>query len=130
MNLKSLVISYNDFKYHMLPIGLFNGLVNLEKLDMRNCQLSRLPDGLFSPLARLQFLNLHFNNILGMNTNTFTGLGNLREFVLDHYNTYKYGYLSMDVFNNFRNLEKFNLKSISDELVEQLRIKFPNIKIN
>lgn len=83
VNLTSLDLSHNDFKYRMLiPTCFFNGLDNLKQLVMSECNLTRLPDGLFAPLSRLQLLNLSHNNLLEIDMNTFRGLEYLRELLL------------------------------------------------
>lgn len=38
-NLKSLNISYNSIKHKCLPTGVFNGLVSLERLVMKRCNI-------------------------------------------------------------------------------------------
>lgn len=125
VNLKSLDISNSCVK---LSSDLFNGIINLERLSMRRCNLSRLPDGLFSPLACLKLLDLLSNNIIGLNENTFKGLESLEELRLDYFSSSES--LSIDVFTNFGDFKKLILNPISKDLTEQLNAKFSNIQIN
>ena len=130
VNLKWLNISSTNIKEEMLSNDFFNGLANLERLDMYNCKLTRLPDDLFSPLIRLQTLDIGFNlNITEINTNTFKSLKNLKELKLDNYE-----FLSIDLFIYFKNLESLTLNiyrntCFSNHLENQLKEKYPNLKI-
>lgn len=123
-NLKSLDISQSSLNYEILASGLFNGLVNLERLNMFHCGLKRLPAGLFSPLVRLQVLDLKCNKSLIIRDKTLKALKNLKVLKIDITE-----YVSLRVLYSLKSLEQLILNYVSEKLIEKIKKIFPNIEI-
>jgi Leucine-rich repeat (LRR) protein len=66
-----------------LPNGIFSGLSSLQKLTLKNKQLTSLPDGIFSGLTSLETLLLGDNELTSLPERIFSDLRSLRELALD-----------------------------------------------
>ena len=70
------LLSLYDEEITALQAGDFQGLANLEVLDLDYNSLSELPDGVFDGLANLERLNLNYNNLTELPDGVFDGLAN------------------------------------------------------
>ena len=57
---------------------MFDGLDNLQELDLSHNNLSELPPGLFNGLSNLQSLHLQYNKLRRLPPDAFDGLSNLQ----------------------------------------------------
>ena len=89
-----------------LPVGVFDGLDNLEWLKLESNELRELPDGVFDGLDNLERLVLNHNNLGALTVGVFDGLANLRELSLNGNNL---GALTVGVFDGLDNLERLGL---------------------
>ena len=67
-----------------LQTGDFDGLTNLDYLDLSSGSLSELPANIFAGLTNLQTLLLNNNNLVALPPNIFAGLINLQDFSIDN----------------------------------------------
>ena len=93
-----------------LRSGDFNGLSNLEDLDLYSNKLSNLPANIFAGLSNLQNLDLHSNNLSSLPANIFAGLSNLQN--LDLYSN-NLSSLPANVFAGLSNLQELYLQGNS-----------------
>ena len=73
----------SDVGISALPPGVFDGLTNLQTLDLGGSNLSELPPGVFDGLTNLQTLDLRDNNLSELPAGLFDNLNNLSELHLD-----------------------------------------------
>jgi Leucine-rich repeat (LRR) protein len=75
------ILDLSDNALTSLPNGVFEGLGNIETLQLRNNGLATIEAGAFSPLSSLRLLSLGSNqlNEFGSWKGVFDGLANLRE---------------------------------------------------
>mmetsp|Transcript_33934 Transcript_33934/g.83393 ORF Transcript_33934/g.83393 Transcript_33934/m.83393 type:complete len:212 (-) Transcript_33934:733-1368(-) len=64
--------------------GVFDGLVNLETLDLKNNGFTDLPVGLFKDLRSISFLDLSDNHIKELPEGIFAGLYSLRTLCINN----------------------------------------------
>ena len=70
--LERLEIGNNQLR--SLPAGLFDGLVSLVNLDLKKTEMRTLPDGIFDGLDALTSLDLEFGELRTLPTGVFAGL--------------------------------------------------------
>ncbi|XP_053326632.1 vasorin [Spea bombifrons] len=79
-DLQLLDLSHNQLS--SLPGGVFKSLANLSNLDLSSNQLSEISDDTFQGLGRLERLYLNGNRIRSIHPDAFKGLENLLELKL------------------------------------------------
>ena len=74
-----------NVKAHLVLIKpeLFSGLVNVEELHLRGCQIQTIKDFAFTNLSQLRHMDLTWNKISAITTNTFFGLQNLESLIIE-----------------------------------------------
>ncbi|KOC53091.1 hypothetical protein ADU90_00225 [Clostridium botulinum] len=107
-----LYINGNNIKD--LPEGVFDRLVNLERLDLSGNRLSSLPTGIFDKLTKLKYLYLSGNQLKSINKDAFNKLTKLEELALDRNHIFN---IPQGVFNN---LTKLKLIGISENRLNNL----------
>lgn len=75
VNLTILEIRNNPFE--SIPAGVFNGLTNLQTLYMSNVRITQVNPQWFAATPNMQALFIYNNLITSLNENTFSNLGNL-----------------------------------------------------
>ena len=65
-------------------MGLFRG--SLERLNLRENNLTSLPEDIFDGLNDLSYLDLGFNNLISLPEDIFDGLNNLQGLRLEYNN--------------------------------------------
>ena len=65
-----------------IPAGAFQGLSNLDRLDLDRNLIKEIEAGAFQGLSNLKELDLEYNKITEIETGTFQGLSNLEELEL------------------------------------------------
>ncbi|CAK1542767.1 unnamed protein product [Leptosia nina] len=77
-------IIWTDSNLSTLEADLFNGLHNLEYIDLSRNEIKRTEHGLFAKLNRLKHLNISRNQIEDIPRNPFIGLENLEVLDVSH----------------------------------------------
>jgi Leucine-rich repeat (LRR) protein len=102
-NLENLVLSNNSM-LNDIELGAFDYLTNIETMDLSNCSITLSQDFLFRNLKRLREINLTYNKIQMIKTNTFMGLTNLKVLNIAYrYNCIKI--IEENAFSHLVNLE-------------------------
>lgn len=104
-NLEFLNLSKN--KIEELNETTFRNLSNLQKLDLSHNKLKKIDDSAFERLVNLMELDLSYNDIEEINVNCFRYLIKLTELNLKRN---KLKIINADIFKGFQNLEDLNLK--------------------
>ena len=97
-----------DKRIYSLKSGDFAGLSNLETLNLRNNQMTRLPTDLFKGLSNLQNLNLMVNRLTSLPAGLFNGLSNLHTLNLSDN---QLSSLPAGLFNGLSNLHTLDLSN-------------------
>lgn len=92
----------------VLPVGLFDPLVNLEFLELGHNKLQSLEKGLLKNQGKLSQLNLWGNNLKNLEKDSFEGLGQVKELDLSDNGL---EYLEYDVLAHLTNLTEINLSA-------------------
>jgi Leucine-rich repeat (LRR) protein len=103
INLENLVLC-NNSSLNEIELGAFDSLTKLDILDLSNCSITLNQDFLFRNLNRLREINLTYNKIQAIRTNTFNGLTNLKVLNI----AYRYNCIKLieeNAFDNLVNLE-------------------------
>jgi len=103
INLQKLVLTGN--KLTSLPEGIFDNLENLGELSLSDNKLTSLPEGIFDKLVNLKVLYLYKNNKITFSHNIFNNLVNLKYLNISGNNFVS---LPEGIFNNLVNLEMLN----------------------
>ena len=109
-NLQSLNLSNVDsitLQPGALQPGVFNGLTNLQELDLQYNDLTKLPPGVFDGLANLRSLDLQYNDLTKLPPGVFDGLANLRSLDLG---SNRFTELPPGVFDGLVNLQSLDLR--------------------
>nr|AAX77050.1 variable lymphocyte receptor [Ichthyomyzon fossor] len=77
-------LALQDNRITKLEPGVFDRLVNLQKLWLYGNQLSALPAGVFDKLTQLTILSLHTNQLQALPARVFDRLVNLKELWLNN----------------------------------------------
>ena len=104
-NLNVLDLSYNELFY--FELNAFKGLNILKYLNLSNNHFTEIED--FINLPNLEIINLDFNKINKIKSNTFTSLNNIVSVSL-RFNNIKE--LNESAFKNLKNLENIILKGL------------------
>lgn len=112
-----------ELKNNTIPIifpEMFKDLINLRYLDLSECDIEEIKDCSFSKLTFLKYLNLSDNLFKEITIKTFEGLGNLWELYLCNNYLNKIEDYSFSMFNNLKILDLTNqniiqLKHFYDE---------------
>ncbi len=97
-----LELNLDDNNLTSLPVGLFNGFHNLQKLSLYNNRLEDLPAGIFSGLHNLYSLGLAHNQLANLLVGTFSSLHNLLNLDLAHNQLTN---LPIGIFDGLQNLQ-------------------------
>ena len=81
VNLERLYM--RDTQLRSLPAGVFSGLAALDTLELDNNELRSLPAGVFSDLLALKTLELHRNELRSLPYDEFEALPNLTRLLVD-----------------------------------------------
>ena len=105
LNLEILELTTN--KISTIEGGAFNGLTNLKELDLKSNQITIIQSGTFNGLTNLQELHLSYNQIETIEPDSFNGLTNLKGLDLSYnlINTIELG-----IFNGLTSLIKLDLR--------------------
>ena len=101
------VMYFYDSGIISLQHGDFDGLVNLQGLDLESNNLTTLPSGVFDSLGNLQGLLLNKNALTTLPSDVFSGLGSLQALDLESNNLTT---LPSGVFGSLGNLQELLLK--------------------
>ena len=120
IQLNSLDLSGNG--QNTLSNGVFNGLTQLNSLDLSNNQLSTLSNSVFSELTQLNYLYLYGNKLSTLNNSVFSKLTQLND--LDLWGN-QLRTLSNGVFNGLTQLNNLDLSNnqlntLSDDVFNEL----------
>ncbi|MYG45996.1 MAG: leucine-rich repeat protein, partial [Synechococcus sp. SB0675_bin_6] len=121
-NLQRLNLAANDIS--SLPEDIFDGLSNLEYLTLNNNKLSSLPEGVFDDLSNLEWLSLYGNRLSSLPEDIFDGLSNL-EYLNLTYNVLTISSLPENIFDGLSNLHTLRLninflKSLPEDIFDGL----------
>ncbi len=86
VNLQTLDL--DSYRLTSLPAGVFDELVNLQTLDLSDNEITNLPSGIFDELANLQTLNLGYNGLTSLPAGVFDELVNLQGLYFSHQRLY------------------------------------------
>ena len=119
-NLEGLDLSGNELTG--LPESIFDGLTNLQALWLTANSLTQLPDGVFSDLTELRGLRLEGNGLTGLPDGIFDNNGKLTELNIWHNQLTE---LPDDVFTNLTKLRELDLsgnklRELPDGVLEDL----------
>ena len=103
-NLETLDLSYNYLT--ALPEGVFRGLTDLQDLDLSSNVLTTLPEGLFQGLTNLLRLDLSIIRLTALPVDVFSGLSNLQVLYLGGN---RLTALPADVFSSLSELQQLTL---------------------
>ncbi|XP_036355613.1 slit homolog 1 protein-like isoform X2 [Octopus sinensis] len=104
-NVEYLYLSENNIS--TIKEGAFTGLSHLKELSLSYNYISRIEKEMFQGLHNLERLDLYENNISTIKEGTFTGLSNLKELSLD---SNKISRIEKEMFQGLHNLEKLDLR--------------------
>ena len=111
LTLAAAFITVHGSALTSLPEKLFDGLGNLEYLDVSANWLSSFPAGIFGGLGKLEYLNLSNGRLTGLPGGIFEGLGNLKSLWI------RSGYppedLPAGIFEGLDSLQYLNLTRVS-----------------
>eukprot|EP00752_Nemacystus_decipiens_P001257 g1255.t1 len=112
-NITTLDVSGSTTRGRFLQglFSLFDGLTNLESLNLNNLGLTEIPDGVFDDLENLETLDLSENCFGTLDSDVFAPLGNLES--LDLSDTCLVG-LPGDIFAPLGNLTSLDLSDNPD----------------
>ena len=79
--LTQIEVSYNR-TIRKINSNAFKGLVNIEKISVKQIVLEEIEGGLFEDLPNLKYLNLSYNKLKKIDSNAFEGLEQLEELYL------------------------------------------------
>uniref|UniRef100_A0A7E4ZST9 LRRCT domain-containing protein n=1 Tax=Panagrellus redivivus TaxID=6233 RepID=A0A7E4ZST9_PANRE len=83
-NISTLPSKLSNNQLSELPASVFEGLTQLQKLDLTNTTLKELPLNVFSTNKNMKTLYLNFNNLEQLPFNVFKELTNMRELEIHH----------------------------------------------
>ena len=101
-------------KVSSLKEGDFSGMPNLERLTIRNGELTTLPEGIFSGLSRLRDIYLNHNHLSTLPEGIFSPLSRLRNIYLNH------NHLSTLPEGIFSSLPRLTVIGLSDNQLSSL----------
>ena len=87
-NLRILVLNLEKCN-HVLTEETFNGLINLQHLELLNGHFKQLKSNIFSCMSKLKILIVTNNQICNINLGAFNGLVSVEEIVFNHNNVNK-----------------------------------------
>ena len=122
LNSKVTILKLNGNEIHKLPKGIFDNLINLEKLYLSGNKIKELPEGIFDKLTNLKTLGLSTNLIEKLPKGIFDKLVNLKELQLG---TNRLTEIEDGVFSKLINLNSIglpdnNIKIIHDNAFNNL----------
>ena len=109
VNLQSLDLARNWLA--SLPSEIFDGLTNLQSLGLHHNSLSSLPSGIFDDLANLQSLDFGNNSLATLPSGIFDNLVNLQ--YLSLYGNRFYSNLPAGIFDRLTNLRDLHIDDLS-----------------
>ncbi|MYJ93268.1 MAG: leucine-rich repeat protein, partial [Chloroflexi bacterium] len=104
-NLQELNLSANDLA--PLPVDLFSGLSSLQTLELRSNRMSDLPEDVFDGLSSLRTLDLQRNDFTDLRADVFDGLSGLQSLDLSLNDLTE---LPEGMFDGIANLQTLNLR--------------------
>uniref|UniRef100_G3P6N0 LRRNT domain-containing protein n=1 Tax=Gasterosteus aculeatus TaxID=69293 RepID=G3P6N0_GASAC len=124
LNLKHIEISSTPLT--LIPVGVFRGLPNLEKIILKLNKLRRLENGLFDGLVTVTELQLHGNEIESIEAGTFDSLENL---VMLHLAKNNLSTVSTDWFSKLHKLQTLRLyENQLTTIPDDIFVNLPNLK--
>ncbi|CAE7039634.1 LRRC15 [Symbiodinium sp. CCMP2592] len=103
---KLRALTLRSFQLARLPVKLFHGFGQLEKLDLSHNQLQSLPAEIFHGLEQLKEVSLNGNKLQSLPAEVFHGLKQLKEVSL---NGNKLQSLPTEVFHGLEQLKELSL---------------------
>jgi len=104
----TVVLSLRENEITNISYGVFDHLVNLNKIDLSRNKIKIIPNNIFKKLNNLKFLKLDENEIEDIRPDSFYGLHNLSKLVLGINNLKK---ISKEYFSHLLNLKSLDISA-------------------
>ena len=125
------ILNISNNKIDTIPEGIFDELVDLERLDISNNKLTSLPEGIFDNLGELERLDISNNNLETFSAEKVSKLVNLEHLDLgrNELNSLQEGMFDNNINMKYLSLSVNNLTSLPKGIFDNL-VKLRNLSLS